>query len=237
MVNEKQEFNPEKKSQTTSYVQKLSLMAGSVSALYMLPSAANAAIINNTSSFDVTIQDTIGGSIEWDIDSGGTFEASFAYASGWTAVDFGVSFASNSGNFRFGFAPLGQSVGQYFASNSGLSGTFSVITTDDVFNGLIADGDTEYMVFQFADDTDGEIKHGWASLTAFINNDLTTGFTINEWAYESTPGAAITVGDTGENQSTPEPASTLALLSMGAAGVYRWRKRKKLLAEAEKKAA
>lgn len=83
--------------------------------------------------------------------------------------------------------------------------------------------DSSFIYFTFFSETDAQNVFGWASITADINNDLTTKVTINEWAYE-TSGGAIHVPDT---VTTPEPTTSgLALLGLGAAGVAAWRRRK-----------
>ena len=58
---------------------------------------------------------------------------------------------------------------------------------------------------------------GWIRVT--IDNAAGT-FVINDWAYESEPGAGITAGE------VPEPG-TLGLLAAGAAGVVAMRKRRR----------
>lgn len=58
---------------------------------------------------------------------------------------------------------------------------------------------------------------GWIRVT--IDNTAGT-FVVNDWAYESTPGAGITAGE------VPEPG-TLGLLAAGAAGLATMRKRRR----------
>ena len=87
---------------------------------------------------------------------------------------------------------------------------------------------TEYAGIKFKNDTTGVVNYGWVELVT----TSTTGFpaTIVGYAYENT-GAAITVGQIA---SVPEPGTTAALgfgaLSLGAAGVRRWRKSKQAVA-------
>lgn len=79
-----------------------------------------------------------------------------------------------------------------------------------------------------------DFLYGWATLAVNNITDLNTGevlnsgFTITEWAYNNTRNAGINVGDTGGNEPNPIPESSspLALLGLGAAGIYCWRKQK-----------
>jgi len=66
-------------------------------------------------------------------------------------------------------------------------------------------------------DGSGDLFYGWANL----NLDLTNGTaSITEWAYDDTADAAILV------DPIPEPSS-LALLAMGAGGLFAYRARRK----------
>jgi hypothetical protein len=93
------------------------------------------------------------------------------------------------------------------ASGRSLSTGSSAIDFEDGVDGFAG--------FRF-ERADG-IHYGWARL----NLDLDTiTLTIRDWAYQSTPDAAIAVG------AVPEPGtSALALLAAGAAGVAVWRRR------------
>lgn len=74
---------------------------------------------------------------------------------------------------------------------------------------------TNYLGFSFM--SSGELFYGWAEITIF-GADLE----ITRWAYESVAGRGIQVGATTD---VPEPA-TLALLGMGAAGLFAFRRRR-----------
>ncbi len=87
--------------------------------------------------------------------------------------------------------------------------------------------------YQFAPSNGGYIgvkftsagnHHGWINIDT-IASDYSS-YHVNDWAYESTPDAAIKVGDTGA-VTVPEPGSSaLALLAMAVGGVALFRKRK-----------
>jgi len=86
----------------------------------------------------------------------------------------------------------------------------------------VQDGDN-YIGFTFL--LDGENVYGWANL----NIDLTNGVvSITEWAYQDEDNTAIHVADTtsGGAGVVPEPSS-LALLAMGAGGLFAYRARQK----------
>ena len=129
-----------------------------------------------------------------------------------------------------------QKVGPTSASDAVASGTFSTGTGNliswDAGNGAslasfaqdhLQEGDN-YVGFQFDPGTlhasgdwvdSGNVHYGWA----ILNLDLTTGLgtaSITEWAWEDTADTQIYVGD------VPEPSS-LALLAMGAGGLFAYR--------------
>ncbi|MDJ0787790.1 MAG: hypothetical protein QNK05_13355 [Myxococcota bacterium] len=68
------------------------------------------------------------------------------------------------------------------------------------------------------------VHYGWADMRLLRVTSPLYAVVIDEWAWETTPGAPIAVGATS---SVPEaPVSSLALLAAGAAGVRRWRMRR-----------
>jgi hypothetical protein len=92
-------------------------------------------------------------------------------------------------------------------------------TARSVYTGNAADdflhGVDGFAGFRF-ENANGE-HYGWARLKLSLDS---VTLTVRNWAYESTPDAAIAVGD------VPEPdAGALALFAAGAAGVARWRRR------------
>ena len=86
-----------------------------------------------------------------------------------------------------------------------------------------SDGVPGYIGFQFTDAGGSNLYYGWAEITIDASN---TAYTINEWAYNSTAGGSILVGETGVS-AVPEPSAlSLALIGLGAGGVLAWRRRK-----------
>ncbi len=87
---------------------------------------------------------------------------------------------------------------------------------------------TEYAGIEFQNDTTGATNYGWVELAT----TGTTGFpaSIVGYAYDNAGGAIVV----GQTTSVPEPGTTAALglgaLSLGAAGVRRWRKSKQAVA-------
>lgn len=68
-----------------------------------------------------------------------------------------------------------------------------------------------YMGFAFT--TSAQTYYGWAKITV-TNGSL--GMTVNEWAYNSTPGEAISVGATAS--AIPEPSTYAALAGLVVLG-------------------
>ena len=227
-------------NKTLSYVSKLSLMAGSVSALALVPSQADAAVLYNDTNLSVSLSDSVGTTVDWDVDGDGSAEfvihRSFSdwlgstgigikqyngqqqvpsfISPSWGTVDkLSIGDTVGSGNvFASGWSPVVlnnyRDIGTYFNG-----GSYSA----EPFQG----NQDEYMGFRFGDGAGG-YNYGWANI--FIDT-VGGSFTIKEWAYDDS-GAAITVGDKGVTEKTPESSSSLALLALGAAGVYSWRKRR-----------
>ncbi len=76
----------------------------------------------------------------------------------------------------------------------------------------------------------GKDFYGWAAFSFNTTTEPTTNLVdfnskILGYAFESSAGTPIAVGDTGSSTATPEPAS-LILLAAGAAGVLAWRQRR-----------
>lgn len=239
-----------------SYTQKLSLMAGSISALYMFPTQAEAAIIyQNTPLSSINVSDSNGTAVFWDVDGDSSNDfrlLNYKYTSTGGSIATYLRLNSNSLNGQGmvqntgdGFdvvkkLALNFAVGPTLAANyqfspSGQSDRTAIYATtggsvvgNGFLNGGFTGGGNEYFGFSF--NSGVNTLYGWAN----IDIDATNGsVTITEWAYNDTPDGEICVGQTVDNDpncdpspSVPESNSSLALLAMGAAGVYRWRKRK-----------
>ncbi len=226
---------PENENQILSYTQKLSLMAGSVSALYLLPSQAEAAVIYKTDSFSVTPGSNA--SVEWDVDgvNGNEFVLQ-NYSNGGNSFISLNSFSRNArgmvqeittnsalfNNLAAGFV-VGPTLASGFqfgpAGQNYRSVLFNSTMVGYPFKGGVIG--SNFIGFKF--DSASNTRYGWAELTLTSNS-----VTINRWAYEDS-GAAIAVGQTSSSsQSVPEPSSSLGLLGLGAAGVLRWKKRRQV---------
>jgi len=110
-------------------------------------------------------------------------------------------------------------------SNTWYSGTWAYLnksgwTTQQSPWATGVDGTTGFVPFRFANKSSpSDWYYGWANLT--YNNGPSESLTLNSFAYESTPNAAITT------EVVPEP-TTLALLAIGgASGVALARRRVK----------
>jgi hypothetical protein len=137
--------------------------------------------------------------------------------------------------YSFDGPPLWQPGGQY-----NLKG-FNFSTNTNTANNTQTKSGENKIGFRFVDDI-GDTHYAWATLALNTTTDLTNNlvqtstFTITEWAYNNVADGGITVGDTGNGgggpgpgpgpNPIPEPTSPLALLGLGAAGIYRWRKQK-----------
>jgi hypothetical protein len=82
-----------------------------------------------------------------------------------------------------------------------------------------ADGTDAYLGFYFVEA--GQDYAGWADISTTVSS-TDASFTINSYAYEDDPDAAIMAGQTTD--ATPEP-STLTLLALGCVGLLEARRR------------
>jgi len=110
----------------------------------------------------------------------------------------------------------------------------------DTFSNAVGftSGVTGYSGFRF---TNGSGLHnGWVEWTHTLATGAGTGLVeVSNWAFESTPGAAIKVGDLGAGPAAvPEPGPEgLALLAGGVGGLLAWRRRRKPAGKALSQAA
>jgi peptidoglycan hydrolase-like protein with peptidoglycan-binding domain len=222
---------------------KLSIAAGSLSAIYGAPTVAEASPIGVTGSpVSLSIDATAGTTVAWDVDGDSVrdFEL-FLYAT--TSSSYRSIFLNSSGlNGRGLVAPSGGTDVQALLSGFGVgptlanyawgSGSYAYRNALSSYNSSISVGynfapngfaDAVDGFFGFRFDKAGQLHYGWA----VINVDTAARtVTIDRWAYESQANTGIAV---------PEPAtSSLVLLGLGALGVRGWRARRR--AEREKSA-
>jgi len=164
----------------------------------------------------------------WDVDNSGTsnfdlLNAStyFAYFTALGAAGFHT--AGNNLNIRN--IATGVLVGPALTAwgvNVAMTGNGA--NSQSQFNPLGSSGQ-----FGFRFNTAADTYYGWASLV-IDGTGSGQGFLITEAYYNTTPGAAISVGQVPV--VVPEPSS-MALLGLDAAGVAAWRARRKSQATAE----
>ena len=221
-----------KKFSISSPTSSKTLAAGSASiAALFTASAANATIIYfNT---PITSDDSTQGAVTWNIDGEGDNEAIlvnyFSAANGNSyfyktlRIDSNFFTVVTAGNNLLGLA-AGQTIG---SEGVGSQTVYKVFDNGSLENtASISSGVSTYIGFQF--NPSGTVLFGWANVTLTEGGSYGT-FVINEWAYDDT-GASI---QTGATSAVPEPATYaagLGLLALGAAGLRRWRQRKRLAA-------
>lgn len=236
-----------------SYTQKLSLAAGSLSALYLLPTGAQGGVVHVSGSpVSLAMSAPNGTTVNWDVDGahGPDFQLwkRFTFPLGMIYMASRMPFQAPM-NGRGWVGPLaneavvqalhpsfvvGPTLAAYWgpgqrwrtAMGGGFSGTYHLASgTGFATMGGFQAGDN-YAGFRFLSGTD--MLYGWA----LINFDLTAGIVaIKEWAYNDMPNGSIHIADTGAQQ-VPEPSTpALTLLGLGAAGLRAWRARKKARAE------
>ena len=181
--------------------------------------------------------------------SGNVVDGTFGPGSGaHLYVDFGLGIGNiaglgggetASGGSSFAFFPGGHSFEGVVGSNSSVSmlATSKNVKTQTqwyssgpffVSGGTVNKGawdsenKTGYMGFQF--NNSGTINYGWMEIQR--NGAAKDSGILLRWAFED-EGKDIRVGDTGQGGSAvPEP-SGLALLALGAAGIYALRKKRR----------
>jgi hypothetical protein len=130
-----------------------------------------------------------------------------------STLDFlaaGTQVGGNGGQFTFG-------TGGYNSTN------------------IVKAGNHEVLYTGLRTETNGKTYYGWAAFSFNTTTEPSTGLVdfnsrLLSYAFETTAGAPITVGDTGgvpvTGSPAPEPAA-LALLATGATGVLAWRQRRR----------
>jgi hypothetical protein len=240
-----------------SATEKMSITAGSATALALMPGVAAAGVIHVTGS-PVSLPMSAGhlSTATWDVDgaNGAEFEL-FKYGiNGYSSIHIA------SGTYNYGLLNGRGLVGPTFYTDNvqALRETFSV--GPNLANGYVwgayvnggyryrnalgrssnYPGGPDYFLgydfnygFDVGDNFVGfrfEDIDGMHYGWAVFNFDTTAGIvTISEWAYESTADTAIHISAA----RVPEPStSSLALLGLGAGGLMGWRRRKQERARA-----
>ena len=215
---------------------KVALAASSLSTLALLPAGAEAGIVFHNTAIGPNTPTT---NNTWDVDGSGgtTFTLNgvvnsgngFAELNSGGARGQGLVQKTNQNNSQFQNLALNVVVGPSLGAGYRF-GTGGFYSRWVARNGVVAptakgfsDGVPGYFGFQFTDAGGSNLYYGWAEITIDAKN---TAYTINEWAYNSTAGGSINVGETGVS-AVPEPSSlSLALIGLGAGGVLAWRRRK-----------
>ena len=136
------------------------------------------------------------------------------------AVPYGSSIGPNSAKHFVG--PLRTASGPVMAKGRCFAGSAC-----DIY-GPWNQKANKYLGFQFS--VNGQIHYGWARVTvksSTANRSLHIRAQLTGYAYETQPNTAIKAGDEGTKttSSTASPQSaSLALLSLGSAGLEIWRR-------------
>ena len=182
----------------------------------------SAVVIVNTNGFSVSSSGAGSTSFSWDID-GDSFADMFiqTYYSYGYAIDFYseeipiVSIVSNGA-----YSILNLSTGYVIDGGNSFRG-LSIISAFPEAAAGFTDGVAGIMGFRF-DNGSGTVRYGWADVTY---TSATNELTVTQWAYNDS-GSSILAGPI----AIPEPGTTaigIGLLTLGAAGVRRWKKQKK----------
>ena len=232
------------------------MTAGSLSAIAIAPAAVEAAVVTVTGTpVSMTMSAGHLAKSDWDVDGadgidfqfikwgspgsygfyiGSRTYPGFTYLNGrgFVAPGHGYPVQRLHGSFT---VSVGPTLSNYRWNSAGLVAR-TVMRTYNAY-GTCPGGPTYYvgydfavggfdvgdnlMGFRFVDGNDA-MHYGWANINFDTDNGVAT---ITHWAYESTPDAAIHIPGT---TVIPLPgAHALGLLGLGAAGLMRWRQRRK----------
>lgn len=147
--------------------------------------------------------------------NGGRFVAASTVSSGGVAkLSSGFEVGPSMPGFQF-----------FNAAQTQITATWGGTVAGDLGSQGWSTGDIAFFGFKFT--SGGNTYYGWGELDLH-GGTPGSGFTITQAYYENTPGATITVGDTGS--AVPEPSScALALLAAGGVAAYRSRRKKAAL--------
>jgi len=216
---------------------KVALAASSLSTLALLPAGAQAGIVFHNTAIGPNTPTT---SNTWDVDGSGgtTFKLNGLVVPGFAAARLnsdgargrGLVQTANQQSSTFQNLALNVVVGpslgagyQFGAAGFANRWVASSATVASTAKGF-SNGVPGYIGFKFTDAGGTNLYYGWAEITIDAAN---TAYTINEWAYNSTAGGSISVGQTADVTAVPEPSAlSLALIGLGAGGVLAWRRRK-----------
>lgn len=199
-------------------------LASSLSTLALLPAGAQAGIVFHNTAIGPNTATT---NNTWDVDGSGgtTFKLNGATtgaarlnsdgARGRGLVQTHSMLGSQFKNLALNVV-VGPSLGaDYNFGYTDLSNRW-VARENNIASSAIgfSNGVPGYIGFKFTDAGGTNLYYGWAEITIDAAN---TEYTINQWAYNSTAGGSIKVGQTADASAVPEPSSlSLALIGLGA---------------------
>ncbi len=236
-----------------THAEKIALAAGSLTALAFVPTGAQAAIIDVTGHpVSLSMSATRYTTATWDVDGVGGADF-YVWANGnpgdnilnmglGTSASFdhlpsranGVAFVVKNPKPGYAIQNLanGFNVGATLAAGYrwGIASDFMTMMASangaaHMYPNLGLVSGQNLIGFEFKNGVN--TLYGWADMTADVAHGT---ITINDWAYNDTPGGAIAVGQTSSPTTVPEPSTaSLLLIGLGAAGVRSWRRRKQAL--------
>ena len=226
-----------------SHGEKIALTVGSLTSLAFMPVGAEAGIIHVTGTpITVSLSTPNYTGVDWDIDGTGgadfflwRSDSSLFLAVGSDSVT-GPSPSLGNGlglvvthptrdyqikNLAAGFM-IGATMAAPYRIGLNASDWMTVLHHTNSPGDDLVLGDN---LIGFAFKSGADTLYGWAEVS--ISSGTAT---INEWAYNDTPGGAIAAGDGGTPAAVPEPSTaSLLLIGLGAGGVRAWRRRKQAL--------